>query len=145
MVSLPRGGDAKLRASSGSEPVAERSEGAAYNIALRCWPRPHDAPRRDCLGARLELLRRLHLLRHEPWSRGDHMQGRSYLDPANVVVDGENLRMNPRAAARPAIARAPGSDLSGSPPRAPRTALRPLPGARRTWRRWSAPLPRSTR
>src|SRR5215208_3189008 len=93
MVSLPRGGDAKLRASSGSEPVAERSEGAAYNIALRCWPRPHDAPRRDCLGARLELLRRLHLLRHEPWSRGDHMLGRSYLDPANVVVDGENLRM----------------------------------------------------
>ena len=27
------------------------------------------------------------------WSRGDHMLGRSYLDPANVDVDGENLRI----------------------------------------------------
>jgi endo-1,3-1,4-beta-glycanase ExoK len=27
------------------------------------------------------------------WSRGDHMLGRSYLDPANVAVDGENLRI----------------------------------------------------
>jgi endo-1,3-1,4-beta-glycanase ExoK len=27
------------------------------------------------------------------WSKGDHMLGRSYLDPANVDVDGENLRI----------------------------------------------------
>jgi endo-1,3-1,4-beta-glycanase ExoK len=27
------------------------------------------------------------------WSRGDHMLGRSYLDPANVDVDGQNLRI----------------------------------------------------
>jgi endo-1,3-1,4-beta-glycanase ExoK len=27
------------------------------------------------------------------WSRGDHMLGRSYVDPANVAVDGENLRI----------------------------------------------------
>ena len=27
------------------------------------------------------------------WSKGDHTLGRSYLDPANVDVDGENLRI----------------------------------------------------
>jgi hypothetical protein len=27
------------------------------------------------------------------WLRGDHMLGRSYPDPANVDVDGENLRI----------------------------------------------------
>jgi beta-glucanase (GH16 family) len=27
------------------------------------------------------------------WSEGDHMLGRSYLDPANVSVDGQNLRI----------------------------------------------------
>jgi beta-glucanase (GH16 family) len=27
------------------------------------------------------------------WSKGDHMLGRSYLDPANVDVDGQNLRI----------------------------------------------------
>jgi endo-1,3-1,4-beta-glycanase ExoK len=27
------------------------------------------------------------------WSKGDHMLGRSYLDPANVSVDGQNLRI----------------------------------------------------
>ncbi len=27
------------------------------------------------------------------WSKGDHMLGRSYLDPANVDVDGESLRI----------------------------------------------------
>jgi len=27
------------------------------------------------------------------WSKGDHMLGRSYLDPANVVVDGEYMRI----------------------------------------------------
>lgn len=27
------------------------------------------------------------------WSRGDHMLGRSYLDPTNVDVDGQNLRI----------------------------------------------------
>src|SRR5918997_2674127 len=27
------------------------------------------------------------------WSKGDHVLGRSYLDPANVDVDGQNLRI----------------------------------------------------
>ena len=27
------------------------------------------------------------------WSEGNHMLGRSYLDPANVSVDGQNLRI----------------------------------------------------
>jgi len=27
------------------------------------------------------------------WSKGDHILGRSYLDPSNVDVDGENLRI----------------------------------------------------
>jgi len=27
------------------------------------------------------------------WSKGDHMLGRTYLDPANIDVDGENMRI----------------------------------------------------